>query len=326
MTNQCALVLRWMIANGKGVKAAASHFGVPLGTVKSWKRRHWSTALDESAATDSDPAAPPLGPRQAVQRKRAQARAKRATSASSTGTPRPPSTDATPGGGTPKPQETVRVPRRGKNLDVDHAVTESICEGLRLGLSPRDACARIGVKLSTHQKWMQAGRRAREYRDGVSDREVAARDLRNLLDEPRELTPSQQSHCDHLEAVERAEANLVTGSLALIHQASKPVLVAAVDRKGRPILDPKTQEPVKAVVRPGDWKAQAWLLERLRPADFGKRTEQVTRHTGVTDDAPIRMAAEDLSGVTTEELTDMRKRVEELRALKRARAATIGEA
>ena len=212
---------------------------------------------------------------------------------------------------------------------LDKEVLDAICTGLRLGLPRREACARIGLPVSSLGSWLSTGRRAREYRDGVSDREVAAGDLRNLLDRPRELSEKQQHYVDLVEAVEQAEAEYITSALTTIRRAGQPTKIAAVDKKGRPVVDPKTGQPLKVVIKAGDWKAEAWSLERRRPREFGKRVEQVTRLTGVDDSTPIRMAAEDISGATVEELREMRERVEELRRLKtiqKAAKPVIGEA
>jgi hypothetical protein len=123
-------------------------------------------------------------------------------------------------------------------------------------LATRDACARAaGMRdVSKLYRWLARGKRARsgEYREFY------------------ELTV-------------RAEAEGEVAAMALITKAGQPRTVTKVT------VGPKGTTTTTEQVE-GDWKANAWRLERLKPKKYGER-RRVT-HAGDSEAPPVRFELE----------------------------------
>lgn len=119
----------------------------------------------------------------------------------------------------------TRTTRRAR---PEGAALDRFLESIRLGLPIRDACARAGWSTSSLYNWQNEAEDATERGGKLTDRE-------RLL-------------VDFLERWQKADADLVTGHLAVITRAGQSGA-------------------------PGSWRASAWLLSRKRPHDFGERIE-----------------------------------------------------
>lgn len=105
-------------------------------------------------------------------------------------------------------------------------------EGIRLGIPIKDAAARAGWYRTTVFDWRREADLATERGD--------------------KLTPREQALSDFADAWQNAEAEFVTGNLAVITRAAQT----------------------------GQWQAAAWTLERRKPNEFGRHLLEVTGAEG----------------------------------------------
>ncbi len=85
-------------------------------------------------------------------------------------------------------------------------------------------------------------------------------------------TARERRIAQFLTSLERAEADAVAERLSVIHSAGsggkvRTKTVTTEDNEGNVTTTTTTE------VAPPQWQAEAWLLERRRPADFGRRVE-----------------------------------------------------
>lgn len=140
---------------------------------------------------------------------------------------------------------------------LDETLITMLCDAKRLGLPQRDIASFCRVPTETLHSWLRRGRQERE----------AGR---------------KSVHVDLLERYEKADAERIAQSFLRIHQAAKgghhaqriTTTVTQPDGSQTTTVVEKTAEPA--------WKADAWMLERTRPGDFGpsSRTEITGKEGG----------------------------------------------
>lgn len=137
----------------------------------------------------------------------------------------------------------IKMPRKPK---LNKEIQTALVEGISLGLKIEDACSLAGVSHTAFFNWLNRGE-----------------------------TPGAASlYVDFVEAIKKAQPSRKRVLLSRIYQAA---------RGGKIVKDKKTTtryEGGKAVatdvveseheVAP-DWKADAWMLERGYPDEFGRR-------------------------------------------------------
>jgi len=104
-------------------------------------------------------------------------------------------------------------------------------DAVELGCAHRDACRLVGVSPSSFYDWMRIGRRL-EKEIGEGERDIGS------------LSTAEQQYLTLVVELETAEAGLIKRNLYLLQRAAQ-----------------QTKH----------WTAAAWMLERKRPDEFGRR-------------------------------------------------------
>lgn len=125
-----------------------------------------------------------------------------------------------------------------------------ICEHLAAGGKLKAACALAGIDGATYAKWMREGSRVQEAAIRSKDYDLES------------FTEEQRRCAAFVPAVSNARAQAEEWAIS--------VLRAATD----PLVDEKTGR----VVRHGDWRSAAFLLERGQPKEWGPKAE--VSHSG----------------------------------------------
>ena len=120
----------------------------------------------------------------------------------------------------------------GRRTKCCDELTELIATGISGGLSEKDAAEAVGLSVNTLNRWK---RRGREEIERLIDAENNG--------EIAEIDPSEEVFVNFCEAMKRSVPQ------------RKYKLLQRIDDAGK-----------------GTWQANAWLLERIHPDEFGKRT------------------------------------------------------
>lgn len=131
----------------------------------------------------------------------------------------------------------------GRPTKLTPELQEALCTFIRQPMAATHAAARVGISETTYFRWMA---------EGADD------------DGPQELR-------DFREAVTRAKADAFEKLLAPIMRAGSGYMTTKLSASGKAVE-----------VEEFDWRAAAWLLERMAPDEFGNR--QRIDHGRVVDD------------------------------------------
>jgi hypothetical protein len=176
-------------------------------------------------------------------------------------------------------------PKNGKSKFTP-ALADKIVAGMKKGMFKVHIAASCGISAHTLTNWTQRGEEALE-----------------IMGRGEYVKQSEEALAQLTIRMHEAEQEFIDAHVRRIDMASsRPVFKkdkageVLKDAEGKPILD-------KII---GDWRAGAWLLERMYPLKFGMR--QTFEHTG-----SMNMAASiSLAGVSDD---DLRKKIEAQDAL-----------
>jgi hypothetical protein len=132
---------------------------------------------------------------------------------------------------------------------------QKVVEGIRLGLDQTTACDHAGISRVTFHNWRLQAARHR-----------AAQTQGNLPNP----TTKQRQLIEFLNNIEKAYAQAESDRLKIIEGAAKDGhRTKTVIR----VMPDGTEEKTTTTESVPQWQAAAWLLERTRPAKYGKRLE-----------------------------------------------------
>jgi len=147
--------------------------------------------------------------------------------------------------------------RHGAPCGLNEKLIELLCDARRIGLPQRDIASFCHVPVDTLRTWLSRGRQ---------DRTAGRKSV----------------HAQFVEQYDKADAERMAQSVLRIQQAAKgghhaqriTTTVTQPDGSQTTTVVEKTAEPA--------WKADAWMLERTRPGDFGpsSRTEITGKEGG----------------------------------------------
>lgn len=183
------------------------------------------------------------------------------------------------------------MPRRGgRRSKLTGAVQRKIVEALRAGNYFEVACAYAGIGCSTGLGWLQRGRG----------------------EHPTQ--PAAKIYVEFLEAVEKAQAEDETSTLARIQQAAQGGELIAEEIIEEPdeivtqpdgtIVERKGRRRTKRTYTRAEWTADAWRLERKFFQRWGRKervdvhvyvtreVERIQRDTGLTDEEKAQLIQE----------------------------------
>jgi hypothetical protein len=158
-----------------------------------------------------------------------------------------------PGGRPPSLTKVVDRTPDGEPITA----AEKVLELTRTVWSPRQyRAAGAGITTVTFNAWLREGGLARA-----------------AIARGEKVTAAQKRYAEFLTAYEKAEAEAIAVRLGTIHDAAKGGWVKTkttvkVDGEGSVIEETTTTETI-----PPQWQAAAWMLERRRPQEFGRRVE-----------------------------------------------------
>lgn len=163
-----------------------------------------------------------------------------------------------------KPRPGKNPKRPGKTPKITRDAIKILVDARRLGMPLNTCAAYAQIHVDTLRDWMRRGEDEREAGRSTLFSQLAV-------------------------ALDKAESERVAESLLRIRQAAKGdavaerVTVTTTAPDGR-VLSTVTRERTV----PADWKADAWVLERMRPKDFSP-----TQRAEVTgkDGGPIGVAS-----------------------------------
>lgn len=161
---------------------------------------------------------------------------------------------------------------RRTKAELDPELLGKVLAVVAVGAGRKAAAQQAGISEDTLRSYERIGAAAWERREKAL-----------LEDEEIELSSREALFADFFEKLQRAESNNRVYLLDLVKRAA-----------GTPGKD-------GAPATPGDWRAGAWLLERLYPADFGQKVDVNAKHSG---ELTQRV---DLSKLSEEELFYLRK-------------------
>jgi len=151
--------------------------------------------------------------------------------------------------------------KKRTKAEIDPSILETALSVLAVGASRQVAAAQAGISKVTLWSYENRGREAWEKREAGIEAGVEV-----------ELSESEAFFAEFYARVRKAESTTQAYMLGLIQKAAN-----------------------------GDWRAGAWVLEKLYPAEFGKRLEVHAEHSGTVS------ASVDLSKLSEDELFELRK-------------------
>lgn len=157
-----------------------------------------------------------------------------------------------------------------RNTDCTPEVIAAVAKNIAEGLCNRDAARNAGIGESTFYAWLKRGKA----------------ELARVAKNPgrRKLRPREEPFVEFVEAIKRAIPERKKALLAQIQKAAhggeeiletrriyKRVKVKGGKNDGgyRKVL---VEETISTKTSSPQWQAAAWLLERLHPDEFGKRS------------------------------------------------------
>jgi hypothetical protein len=170
--------------------------------------------------------------------------------------------------------------RTGRQTKLTPQVQHQICTAVALGLTPTSAGAYLGLSKSVVLEWLQRGRN----------------------DHPRR--GQTRLYADFVEAIEKARAQDELRRLARLEHAAKGGQVVyekvVTYPDGRIQTERKVSEP--------QWTADAWVLERTRPDQYGRRDRL---HVQVQIERIAERIAAEVGLTSTEVLQEAQRLLEE---------------
>jgi hypothetical protein len=131
----------------------------------------------------------------------------------------------------------------GRPSKLTPQVQQQICQAVALGISPTSAAAYLGIGKSALLEWLQRGRDAHPKRGKTS------------------------IYADFVDAIEKAWAQDELRRMGRLEQAARGGQVVAEKivqyADGRTVTERQYTRP--------EWTADAWVLERTRPDQYGRR-------------------------------------------------------
>ena len=178
--------------------------------------------------------------------------------------------------------------------------TERIRQALIAGAPIGVAASRGPIAEGTFHEWHARGRAALETHN--HDRTIIPADHK------------ERPFAEFAEATTRARHEWELGRLAHIAQAGhghpyKVTVTKDVLRKDGTVV---TLTETREGVEPGDWRADAWLLERRKPHEYGRLTR--TWLSG-PDDQPIEVAADELTARGEEAIDEVARKRDQRQAV-----------
>lgn len=146
--------------------------------------------------------------------------------------------------------------------DCTEEMTKEIAGGIIAGLSNRDACLAAGVTETTFYNWMKWGQAEDDRVNGSGRRKVHKR---------------KASFVEFFKTIKKAKAQRKRTLLARIQQAARggeeyTETRRTLRRHAETGQLQVIEETTAVKTRHAEWTAAAWLLERIHPDEFGRRT------------------------------------------------------
>jgi hypothetical protein len=179
----------------------------------------------------------------------------------------------------------VATRRPGRPTKITPAAILTIAERIRACLPLKDAAEAAGVKYRTFAEWRSDGEAEYEQRERQPARDkkwprLTSANLAKLADMPVGALPGDLNGGERLylalyEETMRANADAKASMVANIRMAGsrqkvrKVITFDALSEGGQVKTLTRVEEWEEY-----DWRADAWLLERRWPEDFGKRVTQ----------------------------------------------------
>jgi hypothetical protein len=133
--------------------------------------------------------------------------------------------------------------RTGRQTKLTPQVQEQLCQAVALGVSVTSAAAYLGIGKSAILEWLQRGQGCHPSRGRTS------------------------LYADFVESIEKARAQDELRRMGRLEQAARggQVVSEKITRygDGREVIERQYTRP--------EWTADAWVLERTRPDQYGRR-------------------------------------------------------
>lgn len=163
---------------------------------------------------------------------------------------------------------------RGRRPLIAPEVQDRLIEAVRSGVPMDDAAEFGGIHKATFYRWLARGQ-------DVEEAEAAG----------GHVSPEDDPYLQLYRRFREARATVSVRSLLRIQRAAAGGFIT--EESTERLRDPDTGEPVERTTvkrQAPDWRADAWLLERIRPDRFGRNVERV-EITGA-DGGPVQLAHE----------------------------------
>lgn len=155
----------------------------------------------------------------------------------------------------------------GRNRKLDKQMIEKLSKVIRTGVTIEDACAHVGIAVSTFYHWHKTGRKAQDVLSKSADAPI--RDYARLC-------------LEFLESVTRAEADARVHAVAVVRGAMSDQIqiTETTETITETRINPKTGEKydyIKTVTKhtkttmPPEWRAAVEFLKRRDPENWSDR-------------------------------------------------------